>query len=212
MQEAPVFLLSSRPESEPADWWGELLVGGAGSIERYVDAERGPLACITVSPPAAATTTVLRSIVSISIHVAARSMQHQKSADGSRSCAADVYWNTRDFVTQHFASGTLQNLEKCVYKLMDVLTHPSRRAPVRSVVRWPVYCWSNQHHSRLFIFSRLALARVWCVTVFAFFSPTTHRVTFLRHTTADLELELWSTGSTSSQEIWRVCFEDDILS
>lgn len=30
MQEAPVFLLSSRPESEPADWWGELLVGGRG--------------------------------------------------------------------------------------------------------------------------------------------------------------------------------------
>lgn len=92
----------SLQTGEGSCWWG-----GAGSIERYVDAERGPLACITVSPPAAATTTVLRSIVSISIHAAARSMQHQKSADGSRSCAADVYWNTRDFVTQHFASGTL---------------------------------------------------------------------------------------------------------
>lgn len=55
-------------------------------------------------------TTVLRSSMSISIHAAARSMQHHNWADSSRSCTADVSWQRRDLVTPRFAPGALKNV------------------------------------------------------------------------------------------------------
>lgn len=118
MQTAPVLLLSP--------WVGELVgAGRRGLIKHYMGAEsvgRGLLHASSVSPPEAAATTALRSSVSISIHAAARSVQHHNWADGGRT--ADVSWMRRDLAARHFWLWSLENgcLKAVAFSNTSILT------------------------------------------------------------------------------------------
>lgn len=210
MQAAPVFLLSSRPESEPADWWGKLLVGGRGRSNAmwtqsgglshsslYLHQQQQQQQCCALSCPLVFMPPLALCSIRSRLTAAA-------AAPLTSTGTHQISWRN---ILPLELSKTLKNVSTS-WSISNTSISTSSRPIGCQVTR---VLLEQSASFKAFYLLPTGFGESLMHHSFRIFSPTTHRVPFLTHTTADLELELWSTGSTSSQEIWQVCFEDDIL-